>query len=99
MECRAHAIRSSAARADRRPRCPWLALAGVLVLAAGVAQAQSVREDFFITNGQVTAQALRGNTLYVGGSFSFVGPGDGRGRARGRHDRRAEPVFRASTAP
>ena len=38
-----------------------------------------MRTDFFITNGQVNAQALRGNTLYVGGSFSFVGPVTGSG--------------------
>ena len=54
-------------------------LACGVLLAAGVARAQTVREDFYITNGQVTAQVLRGNTLYVGGSFSFVGAVTGAG--------------------
>ena len=58
---------------------PRLVLACALALAAGVARAQTVRDDFFITNGQVNAQVLRGNTLYVGGSFSFVGPVTGSG--------------------
>jgi hypothetical protein len=46
----------------------------VLAAFAAPTRAQAVRTDFFITNGQVSAQSLRGNTLYVGGSFSFVGP-------------------------
>ncbi len=54
-------------------------LAGGLALSAATAYAQSVRTDFFITNGQVTAQVIRGNTLFVGGSFSFVGPVTGAG--------------------
>lgn len=55
------------------------ALALALGLAAATATAQTVRTDFYITNGQVTGQVLRGNTLYVGGSFSFVGPVTGAG--------------------
>jgi hypothetical protein len=56
--------------------------ARLLVAALGLAtaaSAQTVDPDFFITNGQVTTQVLRGNTLYVGGSFSFVGPVTGSG--------------------
>ncbi len=59
-----------------------LLLAGGLAwtaLTATTIHAQTVRPDFFITNGQVTAQVLRGNTLFVGGSFSFVGPVTGAG--------------------
>ena len=55
------------------------ATALALGLVAARADAQTLRPDFFITNGQVTAQVLRGNTLYVGGSFSFVGPVTGSG--------------------
>jgi trimeric autotransporter adhesin len=45
----------------------------------GPAQAQTIREDFFITNGTVNASVLSGNTLYLGGSFSSVGPVTGAG--------------------
>ena len=60
------------------------AVAACLLLAclgawAGVAGAQTVRTDLYITNGQVSAQAVRGQTLYVGGSFSFVGAVTGAG--------------------
>ena len=54
-------------------------LLGVLLLVAASAGAQTVRSDLYITNGQVSAQVLRGNTLYLGGSFSFVGPVTGSG--------------------
>ena len=40
---------------------------GALGGASTVVRAQSVSPDFFITNGQVSAEVLRGNTLYVGG--------------------------------
>ena len=56
-----------------------VACAVLLGLASAPANAQTVRTDFYITNGQVTTQTLRGNTLYVGGSFSFVGPVTGAG--------------------
>jgi len=62
-------------RAAARPA--WL-LAAVLALPTS-ALAQTVRTDFYITNGQVTTQVLRGNTLYVGGSFSYVGSVTGAG--------------------
>jgi len=57
-----------------------LAAAAVLLsLGAAGALAQSIAPSFCVTNGQVSAQVLRGNTLYVGGSFSFVGPVTGAG--------------------
>jgi len=59
---------------------PLLTSAALTVaLVARSAHAQTVTPDFFITNGQVTAQVLRDSTLYLGGSFSFVGPVTGAG--------------------
>ena len=60
-------------------RLASLALACAVFAAASPAGAQTVSPDFFITNGQVLAQVLRGNTLYVGGMFNFVGPVTGAG--------------------
>ncbi len=60
----------------------WTILAWPLVAVlqtVSPATGQTVRPEFHITNGQVTAQVLRGNTLYVGGSFSYVGPVTGAG--------------------
>ncbi len=58
--------------------------AGLLTVAmsewcAGVARPQSARTDFYVTNGTVFAEALSGSTLFVGGSFSRVGPPTGSG--------------------
>jgi len=63
----------------RAARVASLALVCAVLATAPVARAQTVSPDFFITNGQVLAQVLRGNTLYVGGMFSFVGPVTGAG--------------------
>ena len=43
------------------------------------AEAQKVREDLYVTNGPVSATALSGNTLYIAGDFSRVGPATGGG--------------------
>ncbi len=43
------------------------------------AAAQSVRTDFYVTNGQVNTQVVRDGVLYVGGSFSQVGAVTGAG--------------------
>ena len=41
------------------------------------ASAQVLREDLWVTNGGVYASTVVGNTLYLGGSFSRVGPATG----------------------
>ncbi|MEQ1834135.1 MAG: hypothetical protein ABL977_13865, partial [Candidatus Eisenbacteria bacterium] len=71
----ARVMPEAAARGIRAVAAWALTLAGLV----GVAQAQTVRTDLYITNGQVSAQAVRGQTLYVGGSFSFVGAVTGAG--------------------
>ncbi|HXJ70352.1 MAG TPA: hypothetical protein VNM39_15720, partial [Verrucomicrobiae bacterium] len=56
-----------------------LALACAVLWPLSSARAQTVSPDFYITNGQVVAEVLRGNTLYIGGMFNFVGPVTGAG--------------------
>ena len=57
-----------------------VALSLALVCASNIsADAQRVRDDFYITNGAVHATALSGNTLYIGGTFSQVGLAAGGG--------------------
>lgn len=52
----------------------------VLALASGRgANAQNIRDDFYVTNGRVESTALSGNTLYLGGTFTQVGPFTGTG--------------------
>ncbi len=65
----------------REPGSAWPALwaAGLLLAAAGSAGAQTIRPDFDITNGTINATVLSGNTLYIGGSFTSVGPVTGAG--------------------
>ncbi len=61
-----------------------IAVALVTALLAGTgavpeAHAQVPRSDFSVTNGTVNAQVISGTTLYVGGSFTRVGPITGSG--------------------
>jgi hypothetical protein len=55
------------------------ALALVSIAVAGTAGAQTIRTDTYVTNGLVFAEALSGNTLYIAGEFSSVGPPSGAG--------------------
>ena len=41
------------------------------------ALAQSIRQDLYVTDGIVSSAAVSGNTLYVGGVFTRVGPATG----------------------
>ena len=54
-------------------------LAAGLVIASGTAEAQTIRQGFYATDGSVVTEALVGNTLYIGGSFTQVGPAAGGG--------------------
>src|SRR5262245_23811942 len=56
-----------------------LFLIGVILFSTRpvTALCQTVREDFYVTNGAVFCSAVSGNTLYVGGDFNQVGPATG----------------------
>ena len=55
-------------------------LALVLACAlAPVARAQAVRSDLVLTNGQVNAELIQDGKLYLGGSFTNLGPRTGAG--------------------
>ena len=74
--------RSGHRAGERLRRACTLALPCVvaaLLWCGAAAQAQSVRTDFYGTNGTVNAEVLSGNTLYLGGSFTRVGPQTGCG--------------------
>src|SRR4051794_13177320 len=54
-----------------------VAAALAVLLAAPAARAQSLLPDFPVTNGSVYTQALLGNTLYLGGDFTWIGRASG----------------------
>src|SRR5262245_52131028 len=57
---------------------PRLALVAVLLLCPVVtAHAQTVRDDMDCANGRVWSAVVSGNTLYIGGEFTRVGPATG----------------------
>ena len=55
--------------------CAGVSLA--LVLATVPVRAQDIDPRFPVTNGPVSAMALAGDTLYVAGRFSWIGPANG----------------------
>lgn len=66
-----------------RPASRTLALVlitiGALALPAAQAGAQGLRDNLWVTDGDVYSVLPVGNTLYVVGSFQFVGPATGSG--------------------
>jgi len=53
--------------------------AGLALLSAGGAFAQAIDGNLWVTNGTVNAVVRDGNTLYIGGAFTLVGPVTGGG--------------------
>ena len=49
----------------------------LLLLLAAPASAQVVRDDMWVTNGFVYTSTIVGNTLYMGGQFTRIGPSTG----------------------
>src|SRR5712664_3143314 len=73
----------------RRSRVPLLLFCiCASVMARTTANAQTIRPEYYVTNGPVRALTLSGGTLYVGGSFSQVGPATGPGLPLGSADGR-----------
>ncbi len=54
-----------------------LSALGVLGALARPLEAQTIRDDLWVTNGYVYSQAVLGNTLYLGGLFNRIGPATG----------------------
>src|SRR5262245_44174126 len=52
----------------------WLA---TILLWSGVGRTQAVRNSSWVTDGAVSAVARNGETIYIGGSFTRVGPPTG----------------------
>src|SRR5438034_7595218 len=57
-------------------RCAFATLI-LLGCGAGVAAAQTVDTKMWITNPSVSAIATAGNTVYLAGDFTYVGPNTG----------------------
>src|SRR5262245_9538071 len=49
----------------------------MMMCSVGVAIAQTVDEALWVTSGDVYSVARDGGTIYIGGSFSLVGPATG----------------------
>ena len=56
-----------------------LALGGAALVRPSLAEAQSVRTDLAMTNGTINAELIQGSKLYLGGSFTNIGPATGSG--------------------
>lgn len=73
------AVRRSIARPRPSTRT-WMSaslLAAMLAGAARLASAQALDANLWITDGDVHTVVPSGNTLYVGGTFAYVGPNTG----------------------
>ena len=77
------ALRARRGEGSHRRRWMWAALALLLVACgpggARPALAQELDNSLWETNAAVHAVVQSGNTLYIGGSFSYVGPHTGSG--------------------
>ena len=60
-----------------RPLLRPLAFCALLLAVANAGHAQAVDPTLWVTNGQVLTTAIGDGRLYVGGSFSYVGPRTG----------------------
>jgi hypothetical protein len=66
-------------RARRSGLRARLAIALTLLVSPAIVRAQSAHPSFPVTDGQVHALAISGNTLYVGGEFNLIGTPNGGG--------------------
>jgi trimeric autotransporter adhesin len=62
-------------------RCEWQGIlaVGLVMGIVGAASGAVVREDLWVTNGQVYAAVIQSGILYIGGAFTQVGPCTGSG--------------------
>ena len=51
------------------------------VIVPRITNSQTLQENLYVTNGSVRATVISGNTLYIGGDFTQVGPSTGYGAA------------------
>ena len=55
------------------------ALIALIALHAFPASSQTAFDSLYVTNGNVSTVVVSGNTIYIGGSFTSVGPGTSAG--------------------
>ena len=93
-DSRAASLSRARSRIDRPVAARALAtIAAALVLWAAPIQAQVVDTTLWVTDGGINAIARDGNTIYIGGYFSAVGPATGGGVPLGVADGAPGPPF------